>query len=235
MATKLIAAEIATAAGVTTIITSSRNPQNIFGIIEYYKLQKPSASETDVPSPTPGQEDETVASTLVRPPHTMFIPSAAPLGDLQSWINHALRPSGSVIIDIAAHGALSNPRSSGRLFPLGVLGVRGVFAAGQAVRIIVRRKPSEDSEGVVASAGHEQQQSESSFLFPGTPSYSRSLTPLSDYTPDSPAERADIGPDDEDFMEVGRGLANYNSLQIARVKGLHRYVLVNRYCSGRVH
>jgi glutamate 5-kinase len=27
---------------------------------------------------------------------------------------------------------------------------------------------------------------------------------------------------DEDVVEVGRGIANYNSAQIARVKGLHR-------------
>ena len=35
METKLIAAEIATAAGVTTIITSSKDPSCIFRIIEY--------------------------------------------------------------------------------------------------------------------------------------------------------------------------------------------------------
>ena len=35
METKLIAAEIATAAGVTTVVTSSKDPKNIFRIIEY--------------------------------------------------------------------------------------------------------------------------------------------------------------------------------------------------------
>jgi glutamate 5-kinase len=31
--------------------------------------------------------------------------------------------------------------------------------------------------------------------------------------------------DDEDVIEVGRGLANYNYQQITRVKGMNRYVL----------
>jgi glutamate 5-kinase len=33
--------------------------------------------------------------------------------------------------------------------------------------------------------------------------------------------------DDEDVIEVGRGLANYNYQQITRVKGMNRYVLLS--------
>lgn len=49
------------------------------------------------------------------------------------WIAFTLRPKGSVIVDDGAHRALQGGRSS--LLPVGVVGVRGEFHAGDAVRI----------------------------------------------------------------------------------------------------
>ena len=46
METKLIAAEIATAAGVSTVICSSKYPENIFGIIEYNDALRNAAAAT---------------------------------------------------------------------------------------------------------------------------------------------------------------------------------------------
>ncbi len=58
--------------------------------------------------------------------------------------------AGAVIIDRGAHSVLSCRESGGRLLVAGVLGVRGAFASGQAVRILVRKKAaggiSEDTE-----------------------------------------------------------------------------------------
>ncbi|TCD64679.1 hypothetical protein EIP91_003793 [Steccherinum ochraceum] len=165
METKLIAAEIATAAGVTTVITSSKDPKNILKIINYNNALRSGASTPlDVPSgrtspttptpptaeaPTPladasalpslGSGANTPASLADRPPHTLFKPAPIPLRDLKAWTSHTLHPSGSVVIDAGAHQVLSKRESGGRLLPAGVLAVRGAFASGQAVRILVRR------------------------------------------------------------------------------------------------
>lgn len=48
-------------------------------------------------------------------------------------------PSGSVIIHTGAHAVLSRPEAGGRLLAVGVVGVTGSFAPGQAVLIFVRR------------------------------------------------------------------------------------------------
>ena len=258
METKLIAAEIATAAGVTTIITSSKEPRSIFKIIEYNNALK---SGTSTPLHTTSDQSslplESVDSFSLppRPPHTLFKPSPTPLRDLKSWTTHTLFPSGTVIIDSGAHHVLSKRESGGRLLAAGVLGVRGAFASGQAVRICVRRQPP--------IANHVEQETEKALareLYlkamvtePNTPTLSPSETsdpgistidemmdadpsPSIDDVDNTPAAQTKTLPeedrvvlqsmesvvDDWELEEVGRGLANYNSAQIDRVKGLKR-------------
>src|SRR5258707_15448649 len=170
METKLIAAEIATGAGVATVITSSKHPENIFKIIEYTVATKSlsqlpllntplrqrsdansgtstpdSYAETKTPPLTDPNLNASVSvvqklDNLTRPPHTLFLPSALPLRDLKQWTSYTLNPSGSVIVDEGAHTHLSKREPGGRLLPVGVLGVEGVFASGQAVKIVVRRR-----------------------------------------------------------------------------------------------
>ena len=273
METKLIAADIATAAGVTTIITSSKDPKSIFSIIEYHNALRSGSSTPAHPqsgrsSPMPSlptvQQLPTPESTasssssegstplrVARPPHTVFKPAPAPLRDVKSWTSHTLHPSGTVIIDHGAHTVLSRLESGGRLLPAGVLGVRGAFASGQAVRIVVRKH--------VAGAGHKMQvggtelgtsipntplllatasvSSSISTLDPGlelsdieahalstvdeeaTPSVTQRVLPEDDHVlVEKPVEESD----EWEVEEVGRGLANYNSVQIDRVKGLKR-------------
>ncbi len=278
METKLIAAEIATAAGVMTVVTSSKDPQNIFKIIEYNSAFKSGTntplsglhsgraspephpvapSITPTPS-TPGEPSVTptpsssLPSSSTRPPHTIFLPSALPLRDLKAWTSHTLHPSGSVIIDSGAHHVLSKRESGGRLLAAGVLGVRGAFASGQAVRILIRTGPS--GEATEAVAGSEKTEGGSSYADgtavtePNTPeinataSLSSSISTLDqlsivdeEMTPSTTLrplpeddtvliERAADSTADWELEEVGRGLANYNSAQIERVKGLRRYV-----------
>ena len=307
METKLIAADIATAAGVTTIITSSKDPTNIFKIIEYdMQLKSGSNTPLNVPhsgrsspepsvlvTPTPTtlplshESSESVTPTpstanfasnpspspiLVRPPHTAFVPSVAPLRDLKSWTRDTLFPSGSVIIDSGAHTVLAKRDSGGRLLAAGVIGIRGAFASGQAVRIVVRKRqatqldPSEAAKAPQTSSGAEPDGAASTSsgsgaqaaayaeTEPNTPeifataSLSSSISSISsaleqlapiddDMTPSTALkplpeddtvviERA-LGMDvtEWELEEVGRGLANYNSAQIDRVKGLKRYRL----------
>jgi glutamate 5-kinase len=56
MSTKIVAAKLATSAGVTTIITRSSNPGNIANIVSYIQSQKPPSTSTSIPStPSPGR------------------------------------------------------------------------------------------------------------------------------------------------------------------------------------
>ncbi|KAL1716755.1 Aspartate/glutamate/uridylate kinase [Schizophyllum commune] len=226
METKLIAADIATAAGVTTIITSSKNPMNIVDIINYHRASRRSArsgtaTPLESPNPDEGVMTSAAAPTLPsssssttntplphRPPHTVFLPSASPIRDLKAWTRHTLFPAGSVVVDHGAHRVLSRRESGGRLLPAGVLGVIGKFASGQAVRIVVPK-----AVGVVEELQQDASAPGSSASTrPGTPDGTAhpesSKVPMKEYTED-------------DVIEVGRGLANYNWEQVSRVKGLN--------------
>jgi len=185
METKIIAAEIATGAGVTTVITSSKRPQTVFDIIQYHNLRRRSDSSTPgTPrEPRSGRGSPEPAPALVltsRPPHTLFTPSVTPMRDLKSWTTHTLYPSGSVIVDYGAHQVLSRRESGGRLLAAGVVGVLGAFASGQAVRICIMKA------GIAAQDSFNAAYAE------------------------------------DNVTEVGRGLANYNSDDIAKVKGMNR-------------
>ncbi|KZV70797.1 glutamate 5-kinase [Peniophora sp. CONT] len=241
METKLIAAEIATAAGVMTVICSSRNPQSITDIIAYHVATSPQSSSG---TSTPDESDASTVVTpseLVRPPHTAFTPSPTPLRDLKSWTSHTLHPSGSVVIDAGAHHVLSRRESGGRLLSAGVLAVRGAFAAGQAVRILVRRGPG-------SHAGQTAEEARAAYFAglegtrPTTPtlkpvaSISSSIVSLATLERNEHERQMPAVPEEDTVLmphtgeeeaqeeweteEVGRGLANYNSAQIARVKGL---------------
>ncbi|KAL5512020.1 PRO1 [Sanghuangporus vaninii] len=275
METKLIAAEIATAAGVTTVITSSTHPERIFEIIEYNKASRisPSSSSSSSapstpreplsgrssPSPeqtTPKKQDDRDCTpsphrSPIRPPHTIFFPAETPLRDLKSWTAHTLTPAGSVIIDAGAHLVLSRRDSGGRLLPAGVLGIKGSFASGQAVRIVVRKRKPEappveekDVTTAMAKATLASYAHGSPLITePSTPvlqpaaSMSSSITSLDQFSRSSALtihphvsdeeqhheyhDKEDEDTDDGwDVIEVGRGLANYNSAQIRRVKGM---------------
>ncbi|KAG9102850.1 hypothetical protein FRC06_000964 [Ceratobasidium sp. 370] len=289
METKLIAAEIATAAGVATVITSSKDPTAIFRIIAYNTAAHtirardaahallpsttlpPSTPETPAvrtpareitpahtPLRTPAEgeqrtEPSRVEDLPVRPPHTLFTPFPTPLRDLKSWTTHTLHPAGAVIIDAGAHLVLSRRSSGGRLLPVGVVGVRGAFAGGQAVRILVRRKIGDGGaivDGDEATAaevgtvrGTDSSGPDSPLLLAtvltgsfaviedtvalsdqpspqegaATPSRDQTGTPLLDTSVQAAGAARDE--DGWEVVEVGRGLANYNSAEITKIMG----------------
>lgn len=264
METKLIAAEIATAAGVTTIITSSREPKNIFKIIEFNNALKSGTSTPLQPSSGRSSPSPILPSALsgkaspllptIRPPHTLFKPSPAPMRDLKAWTSHTLHPAGGIIIDSGAHQVLSRRESGGRLLAAGVLAVHGAFASGQAVRILVRRqRATEKRETALEAAKARETYLNGGETEPSTPTLSASEslsssistidsmlgTSLASFADDevTPSSSMRTLPDEDyvlmsgandetenwDTEEVGRGLANYNSAQISRVRGLKRY------------
>ncbi|TFY77110.1 hypothetical protein EWM64_g6898 [Hericium alpestre] len=230
--------------GVATIITSSKRPETMYDIIEYDSAREP-LSRPESPSPSARASPERTA--LARPPHTLFTPSETPLRDVKAWTSHTLNPAGSVIIDAGAHKILAKRESGGRLLAAGVLGVRGHFASGQAVKIMVRRRPDGGVEDTDREAEHYS--IGTTTTQPGTPnlmataSMSSSISSLgtlsctaSGTNLTSLGESGPLGPLPEDdtvvmegedesekweLEEVGRGLANYNWAQIAKVKGLN--------------
>ena len=211
METKLIAAEIATAAGVTTSICSSRDPENVCNIIEFHntRLGKSGRCSPDGPR-----------TTNQRPPHTCFTAAANPVRDLKSWVSHTLHPAGSVVIDAGAYRVLSKRTSGGRLLPAGVLGAFGDFSSGQAVRICVKiQKGSEEEEEFQRNAYNQHRQVAKSNLPLSEPASGADTPHETEQEEHSPFELTE-----DDVVEVGRGLANYNFSQINRLKGLNRCV-----------
>ncbi|MCA9628274.1 MAG: glutamate 5-kinase [Myxococcales bacterium] len=65
---------------------------------------------------------------------TLVHPVEGVLRARQHWIAYTLKPRGTVVVDAGAASALRGGRSS--LLPVGVIGVRGNFNAGDAVSIV---------------------------------------------------------------------------------------------------
>ncbi len=77
---------------------------------------------------------------------TLFVPHGEPRSARKAWIAGAVNPSGTVIVDDGAMGALRRGKS---LLPAGVVAVEGVFERGDAV-IVRTRAGSEAGRGVSA-------------------------------------------------------------------------------------
>jgi glutamate 5-kinase len=65
---------------------------------------------------------------------TLFPAEGVPLRARQHWILFTLRPQGTVVLDAGAVTAVQSGKAS--LLPIGVLGVRGEFNTGDAVRLV---------------------------------------------------------------------------------------------------
>lgn len=125
MTTKLIAADLATAAGVATIITHGSKPTNIIKIID--------------------------GDTSDKPLHTKFAAKNNPMLDRKWWILHGLHTAGTIYIDSGAAKAVVTHGLRSNLFAAGIVDVQGTFNAHQAVQICFRQTPG--SEEVVIGKG----------------------------------------------------------------------------------
>ncbi|KAL8938664.1 MAG: hypothetical protein Q9211_003096 [Gyalolechia sp. 1 TL-2023] len=152
MSTKLVAARLATSAGVTTVIARSSNPGNIPNIVKYCQSLKDAPKLFSSQPSTPADDDPLSRSTasvhldgLSKPPlHTRFLPDLEPIRDRSFWLLHGLAAHGTVFIDEGAHRALA---SKAGLLPVGVVDVEGHFAQQEAVRIVVVPWKSKISSG----------------------------------------------------------------------------------------
>jgi glutamate 5-kinase len=123
MITKLVAADLATAAGVTTVIARGSTPENIMPIID--------ASLTD-------------SKNL--PLHTRFVAKPQPLMERKWWILHGLHTAGTVYVESEVTEAIHDGQVDHDLFVHSISKVEGTFVEHQAVRLVVQHK---DSKGLV--------------------------------------------------------------------------------------
>jgi len=270
METKLIAAELATAAGCATVITMGSFPGRVVSIVQAHQsrtappspqgpshatLPSTSASsssssaaaaaavdpgtatpiERDPPSVTHKAGVEFALPTSTVPPHTLFTAKPSPLSSRRFWILHGLTPRGTVYVDEGAFRAIAHGErdagsggNGGRLLAAGVLRVEGTFAAGQAVRVCVIRGRTGNSERRKARAASPRQERDGDELV-------EAIDGLEMATSAAASEAVQEG---EEVVEFGRGLTNYNSIEIDRVKGLRRCVSLSLplalACSARV-
>ena len=195
MSTKIVAARLATSAGVTTVITRSSNPGNILNIVNYVQAQKAAvvSSELSSDAATPAANtplSNSISSlhidALPAPPlHTRFLPDPFPIRDRSFWLLHGLAPRGTLYVDQGAHRALA---SKAGLLPAGIVDVEGQFGQQEAVRLVVVKR----DQPMWSSAAHEN-----SVDGGGVP-VGAAVTPT----------------------EVGRALVNYSAAEIARIKGM---------------
>lgn len=119
MTTKLIAANLATTAGITTYICRSFVVGSVFNILD------------DV--------EKSISPLESKHLYTRF--DAHPsIKDRAFWLLHGLKPHGSIIIDSGAFKALSRRDRAG-LLPAGLVGVSGTFHESECVDIFVKDKP----------------------------------------------------------------------------------------------
>lgn len=191
MSTKIVAARLATAAGVTTVITRSSKPENIALIVRHVESHKAHAQHAGPDHDSPAT---TASSTPSVPLHTRFLPSSTPIRDRRFWILHGLSPHGTLYIDPGASTALS---AHAGLLPVGVLDVDGSFSQQECVRLVqTPRHHLPNSEEVVDGVGGGS----------GARTPPRHAFP---YAPDSTGAR-----------EVGRALVNYSAAELRRIRGL---------------
>ncbi|PSS00982.1 Aspartate/glutamate/uridylate kinase [Coniella lustricola] len=192
MSTKIVAARLATSAGVTTVITRASNPGNISRIVQHIQGSASPASHLtrengDVAEPPVAAAAEDPLSKSIAslqsldlaarqtPLHTRFLPSPHPIRDRSFWILHGLKPHGDVYIDQGCYKALVNKAG---LLPVGVVDVDGSFSGHECVRLMVVERTS--AGDAMAADGK---------LWHGEP------------------------------QDVGRAIVNYSSVEIMRIKG----------------
>lgn len=143
MKTKLTAADLATNAGVTTVICNSKRPQNILKIVKYsHKEDRLLRNSKDI---LPREDSEQFSETNKNefqslkvkhvPLHTRFIGQPKyTIKNKQFWMLHGLKPNGAIIVDIGCCEAITRHNRAGML-PAGVIGVEGEFHRMECVEI----------------------------------------------------------------------------------------------------
>lgn len=192
MSTKIVAARLATSAGVTTVITRSSKPNNISDIVQYAQASKQNLADSTFSLPSDPVDTPSMSNSmsslqndrLSKPPlHTRFLPDPQPIHDRSFWLLYGLAPHGAVYIDEGAHRALI---AKAGLLPAGIVSVEGTFGQQEAVRLYVVANEKSTTDCTTATSNCEDHHADANTL----------------------------------SHEVGRALVIYSSAEIARIKGL---------------
>ncbi|EGV63054.1 Glutamate 5-kinase [Yamadazyma tenuis] len=133
MTTKLIAAELASSAGVVTIVSLSSRPEYMLDIVADIQDNEGTSVE---------EMKQKLADKVKKghiPLHTRFLSlprDHAIKSDKKFWILHGLKTKGSLIIDKGCFQALSRKNRAG-LLPAGIVHVTGVFHESECVSLMV--------------------------------------------------------------------------------------------------
>ncbi|MCJ1398326.1 hypothetical protein MMC11_001524 [Xylographa trunciseda] len=215
MSTKLVAARLATSAGVITVITRSSKPGNVFDIVNYVQTLKANTSDLSSRPDSPDYEVQNSSpipplriGIVPKPPlHTRFLPDPYPIRDRRFWLLHGLAPHGTVFIDEGAYRALVGKAG---LLPVGVVDVEGQFSQQEAVRLVVVRRLS----GLANAAPIPSTRYTNGVRKSGDTSDHEGVIE-SNRSTHSSYESHNPKP-----YEVGRALVIYSATEIRRIKGL---------------
>lgn len=221
MSTKIVAARLATSAGVTTVITRSSNPGNILSIVDYVQASKQAMADSTSSLPTNPIDTPSLSNSVSslqigtpNPPlHTRFLPDPQPIRDRRFWLLHGLAAHGTIFIDEGAHRALA---SKAGLLPAGIVNVAGTFSQQEAVRLVV--VPGKRPIGAAARPTNTPLTATSSTTFSKD-----SLNMASDSLSGAVLQEKPMAAPEE----IGRALVNYSSAEIARIKGLQSSEIQN--------
>lgn len=116
MRSKVVAAEMATAAGIPTVICNGLEPASV------------------------------AAAAAGEPVGTRFPAQAARYSSFKLWLKYAKPTRGTILVDEGAALALREGGTS--LLPVGVVGVRGHFDAGDAVEVVIAHGGGDVGKGI---------------------------------------------------------------------------------------
>ena len=152
METKLVAADLATNAGITTIICHSNHPENILDIVRYshefdnsYRYSDLESEETDEEFNVSNLKEEQRLQELNMPLHTRFIGRPKNhVKNKQFWLLHGLKPKGSLIVDYGCFLAITRQNRAG-LLPVGIIEVEGNFNQLECIELKLGFKGSDET------------------------------------------------------------------------------------------
>ncbi|EOD53054.1 putative glutamate 5-kinase protein [Neofusicoccum parvum UCRNP2] len=220
MSTKIVAARLATSAGVTTVITRSSKPGNIAAIVKYAEAQKALlASMTSSRNSLTGGEDLADKAAAALDMSASASPSAdgtatpAPPGEvvdpasgLTAPLHTRFLPQVHAIRDryfwllhgLAPHGSVYIDEGAyhaladkAGLLPVGVVDCDGHFHQQEAVRLVVVKRSASSAAAKRSSSTHGAD------------------SPATGFEKENPAP-----------FEVGRAVVNYSAAEIKRIRGL---------------
>lgn len=130
METKLIAADLATNGGVSTIICNSKDPAAILKILAHEPLPRGKLSFEQW-----NEEELAHIEACGVPLHTKFIgQSWNHVKNKQFWLLHGLKPKGALVVDYGCYQAITRSNRAG-LLPVGITAVQGDFEQLECVEL----------------------------------------------------------------------------------------------------